>query len=105
MLADILLVSHTMIEDFKCSRTDDCDTGNIPDRPVLLGCPANLHGQLSQELERYLKWRSFDVIPYVGKVEKRMDFWTTHFKASKHVPGRKIVLAAHTVTPHSNFHR
>ncbi|KAI6097725.1 P-loop containing nucleoside triphosphate hydrolase protein [Pisolithus croceorrhizus] len=83
-------------KDFKCSRTDDCDTGNIPDRPILLGCPANLHGQLSQELERYLKWRSFDVIPYVGKVEKRMDFWTTHFKASKHVPGRKIVLAAHT---------
>lgn len=55
--------------------------------------PKSLHPQFTRELRRYLLPHSFDILPYLGRVETRPDFWSAVWTQSKHTLGRRILLA------------
>lgn len=67
--------------------------GNIPDLPSIIVVPKSLHPQFTRELRRYLLPHSFDILPYLGRVETRKDFWSTIWTKSKHALSRRILLA------------
>ncbi|KAF7964787.1 hypothetical protein HWV62_2906 [Athelia sp. TMB] len=67
--------------------------GNIPDLSSIIAVPKSIHAQFSRELRRYLIPAAFDVIPYIGKHEKRLNYWTHVWTRSKQTPGHKILLA------------
>jgi hypothetical protein len=71
--------------------------GNIPVQPILLTVPKSLELQFTNELRRYLRPKSFDILPYTGTWEKRKDWWTRIWSTSKHESSRRIVVAATTV--------
>jgi hypothetical protein len=71
--------------------------GNIPSQPILLTVPKSLELQFTNELRRYLRPKSFDILPYTGTWEKRQSWWTGVWSASKHDLSRRIVVAATTV--------
>lgn len=80
--------------------------GNIPDQPILLAVPKSLEHQFTNELRRYLRPKSFDILPYTGTWEKRKEWWSQIWPTSKHDLSRKIVVAATTVrtgSPASQF--
>jgi hypothetical protein len=72
--------------------------GNIPSSPILLTVPKSLELQFTNELRRYLRPKTFDILPYTGTWEKRQDWWSQVWSSSKHDPSRRIVLAATTVS-------
>lgn len=71
--------------------------GNLPDRPILLTVPKSLELQFTNELRRYLRPKSYDILPYTGTWEKRKEWWTQVWSTSKHDESRRIVVAATTV--------
>ncbi|EGO04148.1 hypothetical protein SERLA73DRAFT_67867 [Serpula lacrymans var. lacrymans S7.3] len=50
---------------YKCASTG----ANLPDYPTIIICPTNLHAQLTNEIERYLRYGTFDLLPYTGKLQ------------------------------------
>ncbi|KAG9308261.1 hypothetical protein JVU11DRAFT_12148 [Chiua virens] len=65
---------------------------NIPNLPVVITCPVNLHNQWSREIERFLKRGTFDLFPYTGKLGSRRQWWTDIFPKSQHILLHRIVL-------------
>ncbi|EGO30104.1 hypothetical protein SERLADRAFT_344915 [Serpula lacrymans var. lacrymans S7.9] len=51
---------------YKCASTG----ANLPDYPTIIVCPTNLHAQLMNEIERYLCYGTFDLLPYTGKPQQ-----------------------------------
>jgi len=77
--------------------------GNIPDVPHIIVCPVNLKDQWQREMERFLIPSSFDILPYVGKLEGRSGWWTTLYGHSVQPHLRRIVLATVSVGLTSTF--
>jgi hypothetical protein len=72
-------------------------SGNIPDLPILFACPVNLQDQWTREIHRFLRRSTFDILPYVGKLSSRTNWWSTVYDASHQPPHRRILLVTHKV--------
>ncbi|KAG2108131.1 hypothetical protein BD769DRAFT_1366000 [Suillus cothurnatus] len=73
----------------KCVKTG----GNLPDLPTVIVCPPNLQHQWTNEIERYLRRGTFDVLPYFGKYDKRKDWWNKACDKCQQPLRRRVVLA------------
>jgi hypothetical protein len=95
---ELIFINYTFIisEKMKWQGKD----GNIPSNPILLTIPKSLELQFTNELRRYLRPKSFDILPYTGTWEKRENWWTQVWSSSKHDPSRRIIVAATTVSKH-----
>ena len=71
--------------------------GNIPDRPCIFVVPTSLMSQFMDECRRYLEPQSFDLLPYIGTMATRGNWWSTVFDASKHRLSRRIVISTTSV--------
>lgn len=49
--------------------------GNIPDLPFIIVVPVNLHTQWTHEIHKFLRRGYFDVLPYIGTLATRPNFW------------------------------
>ncbi|KAH9949213.1 P-loop containing nucleoside triphosphate hydrolase protein, partial [Amylocystis lapponica] len=67
--------------------------GNLEDEPVIIVCPVNLEAQFTDEIHRYLRRGTFDLLPYTGKHASRPVWWSEIMTQSKQPPARRIVLA------------
>ncbi|KAG2747793.1 hypothetical protein P692DRAFT_201716179 [Suillus brevipes Sb2] len=65
---------------------------NIPNFPVILVIPANLVGQFTSELHRFLQKGSFDVLPYLATWQSRQSWWQDIWCRSIQPEGRRIII-------------
>ncbi|KIK11276.1 hypothetical protein PISMIDRAFT_122983 [Pisolithus microcarpus 441] len=72
--------------------------GNIPDLPHIIVCPVNLRQQWESEIKRFLSPGSFDVLPYINRLDSRGSWWSDLFHISKQPLPRRIILATQTVS-------
>ena len=72
--------------------------GNIPDMPVVIVTPVNLHLQMDLELQRYLVPNFFDILPYTGTYTSRPNYWQSVWAKSKQKAGNRILLATTNVS-------
>lgn len=91
---NIYITYHTLEAGKKWQGKD----GNIPSQPFIISCPVNLHSQWTRELERFLKRHSFDILPYIGKLATRGDWWDKILTQSLHQPHHRIILATESVS-------
>ncbi|KAI6029042.1 P-loop containing nucleoside triphosphate hydrolase protein [Pisolithus microcarpus] len=70
--------------------------GNIPDLPHIIVCPVNLRQQWESEIKRFLSPGSFDVLPYINRLDSRGSWWSDLFHISKQPLPRRIILATQT---------
>lgn len=73
-------------------------TSKIEDLPLLLVVPPNLADQVLFELHKYLKYGTFDVLPYIGNWEKRQNWWASSWSQCNNAEGRRIIVATYTVS-------
>ncbi|KAI6144170.1 P-loop containing nucleoside triphosphate hydrolase protein, partial [Pisolithus thermaeus] len=70
--------------------------GNIPDLSHIIVCPVNLRQQWESEIKRFLSPGSFDILPYINRLDSRSSWWSDLFQASKQPLPRRIILATQT---------
>ncbi|KAG8214947.1 hypothetical protein J3R82DRAFT_10137 [Butyriboletus roseoflavus] len=70
---------------------------NIPNQPFVIICPVNLLHQWTREIERFLKWGTFDLFPYTGKLGSQKGWWNDVFTKSNHELCHHIILATESV--------
>ncbi|KAI6029955.1 P-loop containing nucleoside triphosphate hydrolase protein [Pisolithus microcarpus] len=69
---------------------------NIPDLPFLVVCLVSLHHQWQCEIEWFLQRSTFDVLPYLQRLNKRRDWWIQVKAKSQQQAHRQIILATDT---------
>lgn len=74
------------------------EDGNIPDIPHIIVTPVNLRAQWEREIKRFLSPASFDILPYIGRVDNRKDWWQAVYGKSLHNECHRIILAATTMS-------
>ncbi|EPQ49722.1 hypothetical protein GLOTRDRAFT_134692, partial [Gloeophyllum trabeum ATCC 11539] len=77
---------------FKGRRFQSHLSGMIPDLPSIIVCPPNLQAQWTREMHAFLRRRSFDILPLVGKHASRRNWDDAVFEKSKQAPTMKVVL-------------
>ena len=65
---------------------------------MIIIMPVSLVQQYKDEIRRYTKHAHVDVVPYLGNLETRRNFWTAAWTASKQPPIRRILLATTNVS-------
>ena len=66
---------------------------------MIIVVPVSLVQQYKDEIRRYTQFAHVDVVPYLGNLDTRRNFWTAAWKASRQPNIRKILLATTTVRP------
>lgn len=74
--------------------------GNIRRGINIVILPVSLVDQWTMECRRYLKLGVFDVIPYIGTIKSRGDFWPDLEKRARLPAQHRIILATYNVSRH-----
>jgi hypothetical protein len=74
------------------------DSSNIPDWPILLVVPVNLHNQTITELQRFIKPSCFNILPYTQSWSGRDMYWEKISKLSNQRKGRLLMVATPLVS-------
>jgi hypothetical protein len=81
-----------------CQWHDNASDPNIPDQPILLIVPPSLEQQFVNELRRYLRPKSFDILLYTSTWTSCSTWWEDVYEKSNHRPGQRIVVARTTLS-------
>ncbi|KAI9457025.1 P-loop containing nucleoside triphosphate hydrolase protein [Boletus coccyginus] len=77
-------------------RTFETEDGNVPDLPNIIVCPVNLKQQWENEIKRFLRPSTFDILPYTGRLDSRSTWWKQLYSSSKQPQMQRIILASHS---------